>query len=249
MKIAVRKIGPLGTTYGPEFNEEFFDKLWQDMLLSKLDYDDEVIWMDHMPVNVQDFDNMLSDFDAVIGAWIKPNMITEEILNKHPKLRYIGTISHGYSEFDKKACKKHNVTVTNTIFNDDSVAQHAFALLLEICNNVGINNAFYKKEKWESDMPKFNKLYTKQIGLTGKTIGIIGLGNIGVKTAQIAHGFGMSVLACSKSIKNGKIYNNINQTSIDNVLTESDIIFIHCSLNDNTRNLINSTSIRSMKKM
>lgn len=248
MKIAVRKIGPMGTTYGDQFNQDFFNNLWNEELISKLDSNDEVIWFEHMPVTGEAFDELLSDFDAVIGAWIKPGMITEGILSKHPKIKYIGTISHGYSSFDKDACKKYGITVTNAIFNDDAVSQHVFALLLEICNNVGINNSFYKKEKWQSEQPDWNKLYTRQISLSGKIFGIIGLGNIGTKTAQIARGFGMQVLANSRSIKNGEQYQKITQTSFEEVIMKSDVISIHCPLTESTLNLIDKSAIEKMKQ-
>jgi len=247
VKIAVRKFGSVGVTYGPKYDQDFFDSLWKDVLLSKLDLDDEIVWVEHMPVNGSDFDAMLSDFDAVIGAFIKPGMITGEILNNHPNLKYIGTISHGYSAFDKEACRANGVTVTNTIFNDASVAQHTFALLLEICNNVWINNNFYKIDKWKHNNPTLNKLYTRQTELAGKTMGIVGLGNVGVKTARIAHGFGMQVTACSRSEKRGQLYNGIYQTTLKEVLRNSDIISIHCSLNESTKNLIDRAAINSMK--
>lgn len=247
MKIAVRKIGPMGTTYGSQYGKDFFEKVWNDAFLSRLESNDDVVWVDHMPVTGDEFDKLLDHFEAVIGAWIMPNMITEEILTAHPALRYIGTISHGYSPFDKLACKKHNVTVTNTIFNDDSVAQHVFALLLEICNNVGVHNRFYKEGKWNSSTPASNKLYTRQIGLTGKTMGIIGLGNIGLKTARIAEGFGMEVIAYSRNTKIGKEYEGIAQASLDEVLQNSDVLSLHCAFSESTKNLISEKAIDQMK--
>lgn len=247
MKIAVRKIGPMGTTYGPYYGKEFFEKIWSEVFLSHLAPEDEVVWFDHMPINGEDFDKLLDDFEAVIGAWIKPNMITEEILAAHPSLKYVGTVSHGYSPFDKSACQRHNVTVTNTIFNDESVAQHVFALLLEICNNVGIHSAFYKQGKWNNSAPAANKLYTRQFDLAGKTLGIVGLGNIGLKTARIAQGFGMKVIAHSRTIKSGKEYDGISQVSFEEIIRNSDVLSLHCALSDSTENLIDADVIEQMK--
>lgn len=247
MKIAVRKIGPMGNTYGREFDQSFFDRLWKKSLTDRLAEDDEVTWYDFMPTTTDKFDELLADYDAVIGAWIMRDMLTREVIERHPNLKYIGTISHGYSAFDWQACKEHGITVTNTIYNDCAVAQHTIALLLEICNNVGEHNQFYKRDKWVSDSPQKTKHYTRQIELEGKTLGIIGLGNIGLRTAKIAFGLGMKVIANSRTKKSGDEYRFIKQTGIDELFRQSDVIAVHCPLTEQTRHIINAESIERMK--
>ena len=247
MKIGVRKVGPLGHLYDDKYDSRFFESLWKNHLLLKLSPDDEVVWFDRMPVEPEGFDFALGDLEAVIGAWIFDNMITDEMLSKHPNLKYIGTISHGYSEFDKIACRNHGVTVTNTHFNDYAVAQHTMALLLEITNNIGINSEYYKDLKWEDSGMANNKLFTRQTELQNKTFGIIGLGSIGLLVAKMAAGFGMKVMSYSKHYKGGNEYSFIRQVELNTLLQSSDIISLHCSSNKDTQKIINERSIKLMK--
>lgn len=246
MKIAVRKIGPLGSLYNDKYDQNYYDELWKECLLDKLEPGDEVTWMTRMPTDKEGFDIVLDDYDAVIGAWIFDNMITEEMLSKHPNIKYIGTISHGYSEFDKNACKKHGVTVTNTHFNDYAVAQHTMALLLEITTNIGENSLYYKKGKW-GEKNNCNKLFTRQMELENLTFGIIGLGSIGYLTAKMANGFGMKVQSYSRHTKQGEKYAFINQVDMKTLLQTSDIISIHCPATLETKDLINSATLDMMK--
>lgn len=247
MKIGIRRVGPLGALYNDKYDTAFFEKLWHEHLIERLKTEDEVIWFEKMPVDAEGFDRVLGDLDAVIGAWIFDNMITDEMLTKHPQIKYIGTISHGYSEFDKEACRKHGVTVTNTHFNDYAVAQHTMGLLLEIALHIGANSTFYKKTKWEHQSEGNNKFFTKQMELQGKTIGIVGLGNIGLNTAKMAAGFGMKVQAYDKKHKEGEEYSFLNQVDFNTLLSTSDIISLHCPATKETRHLINRDSIQKMK--
>ena len=247
MKIGVRRIGPLGNLYNDIYGKEFYDKLWEQALVQKLGNHDEVVWFDRMPIDSTGFDQVLDDFDALIGAWIFDGMVTEEILAKHPKLKYIGTISHGYGEIDKAACLRHGVTITNTYFNDYAVAQHTMALLLEIVSHVGENSEYYKIAKWETPELSKNKLFTRQMELDGKVFGIIGLGSIGFRVAKMARGFGMKVQAYSKHRKDGDEYSFIRQVDFETLLATSDIISLHCASNSETKGMINSKSIKTMK--
>lgn len=247
MKIAVRKVGTLCEIYNDHYDQLYFENLWKEHFINLLNDDDEVTWFEHMPVDSHGFDQLLSDYDAIIGAWIMDNMITEEILSRHNSLKYISTISHGYSSFDKEACKKRNIIVTNTHFSNNSVAQHAFALLLEICNNIGKNNDYYKCGKWLATENPNNKLFTQQIELQDKTIGIIGLGSIGYIMAKMAAGFGMKVIAYSKHLKLGENYKFIKQVDLQTLLKESDIISIHCPSTEDSIGMINENTINQMK--
>ncbi len=189
---------------------------------------------------------IVGDADAVLGVWIEDGLISEELLSACPNLKYIATGAHGFGKIDYAATKRHGVTVTNTLYGDVTIAQYAMGLLLDICHNISIHSEYYKKQKWEDESEK--RIITPQVELYEKTIGIIGLGNIGYRVAQMAHGFGMKVISYSRTKKEGEKYDFIEQVDLETVLTTSDVISIHCPLTDTTKNLINKETINKMKQ-
>lgn len=246
MKIGVPKPNSMGGAYGAEYDDAFFEKLWKESLYDKLSEDDELVPLDFM--QMRDIDKAVEDLDAIIGVWITDDMVSEEFLTKHPKLKYMSTLSHGFGRIDKEACKKHGFTVTNTVYGDVTIAQFAMALLLDICHDIHTNDEYYRKEKWlpENKGTRFLAL-TRQIELYEKTFGIIGLGNIGLCVARMAAGFGMKVIAYSRHKKEGPEYDFIEQVSLDEIYERSDVISIHCPLTDETRNLVDHDAFEKMK--
>ncbi len=245
MKIAVF-MGGEANMYGGMYTQEYFNNIWKESLLDK-DCVDEVVVLSF--ADAKKLDEKLDGVEALIGAWITDDMICEEFLAKHPKLKYISTTSHGFGRIDKEACKRHGVTVTNTIYGDVTIAQYAFGLLLDICHNVSANDHHYRVEKWlpENKGKRILTVGGPQIELYGKTFGIIGLGNIGLWAARMAAGFGMKVKAFNRSRKEGEQYNFIEQVSLDELLSTSDVISIHCPLTDETRNLVDRAAFEKMK--
>ena len=146
-----------------------------------------------------------------------------------------------------KAASKRGIVVTNIpAYSTDSVAQMTFAHILNVTNHVDHYARASRDGEW-SRCPDFCYWDKPLVELAGKTIGIIGLGNIGMKVANIALNFGMNVIAyTSKEPK--EIPNGINKASIDNILSDSDIISLHCPLTKQTRELINKDSIAKMKR-
>lgn len=247
MKIGVVKSGSMGGAYGKKYDEAYFERLWQESLTDWLKPGDELVWLDFP--DLRDFDKGAADFDAIIGAWIVDDMISEELLSKHPNLKYVSTLSHGFGRIDTEACHRHGVTVTNTIYGDVTIAQYAMALLLDICHNVGANDQYYKHDRWLPENRSRRMLaLTPQIELYEKTFGIIGLGNIGYCAAKMAAGFGMKVIAYSRHKKQGGKYDFIEQVSLDELLEQSDVISIHCPLTEETRNLIDREAFGKMKE-
>lgn len=190
-----------------------------------------------------------SDAEAVIGLFIKDNVITREFLNEHPKLKYLSTLAHGFGKYDYEATKERNLILTNTIYGDSTIAEYGFALLLDICHNIEIHNNYIKNVYLNdtSKNKKYTKTFTRQIELYGKTMGIWGLGNIGYCTAKIAHGFGMRVISYSRHKKTGEQYDFIEQVSLDELLEQSDVISLNTPLTANTENMVNKEVINKMK--
>ena len=188
---------------------------WQDMAeqwkceLGK--YPDEIgayrILLMKGSLQADSFREEIGDADAVLGPGIHPGLVNETFFRLHPNVKYIATLDHGYREFDRDITKKYGVTVTNTIYGDRTIAQYAMALLLNICHDVSRNSHFTKKEYWEkrsrSEDVNYFSVMTPQIELFGKTLGIVGLGKIGSRMAEMALGMGMKVIACRRTGKSG----------------------------------------------
>lgn len=171
----------------------------------------------------------------------------EDTIAKLKNVKYIGVLATGYNVVDLKAASKRGIVVTNIpAYSTDSVAQMTFAHILNVTNHVDHYARASRDGEW-SRCPDFCYWDKPLVELAGKTIGIIGLGNIGMKVANIALNFGMNVIAyTSKKLK--EIPNGINKASIDNILSDSDIISLHCPLTKQTRELINKDSIAKMKR-
>ncbi len=194
--------------------------------------------------------NLLIDVDAeaVLGVWITKNFLNEAFFQSHPKIKYLAGLAHGYEEIDFEMTRKYGVTITNTAYGANTIAEYTFALLLDICHNIERQNRYVKEHKWwESDAPQYMYATEKQLELYGLTMGIIGLGKIGYCTAKIAEGFGMKVVAYDKYPKSGSEYNFIEQVSLDELYAKADVISIHSPLTTQSKGMINKESISKMK--
>lgn len=172
--------------------------------------------------------------------------LNAETLSKLPQLKYIGVLATGYNIVDIHAAKKLGIVVTNIpSYSTNSVAQTVFAHLLNITTHVGYHAEQVRNGRWTRnrdfcfwDMPL--------IELHGLTMGIVGLGNTGMAVANLAHAFGMKVIA-ETSKKQSDLPNNICKMSRENMFRESDVLSLHCPLNDDTRNLVNAERLALMK--
>lgn len=173
---------------------------------------------------------------TVLDAWI---------LKKLPQLKFIGILATGYNVVDIKQAMKQNIIVTNVpAYSSDSVAQMVFAHILTYTNNVAGHSDSVKSGKWTNNKD-FCYWETPQVELKNKNIGVIGLGNIGIRVAQIAIAFGMKVYAYT-SKKNFK--EEIQPVSIETLFKISDILTLHCPLTEDTKEIINAGNLSIMKK-
>ena len=174
-------------------------------------------------------------------------MIGRTEIEQLPHLRYIGVLATGYNVVDIMAAHEHGIIVTNVpAYSTESVAQMVFAHLLTVTNRIEHYAIQNRAGRW-SNNPDFSYSDTVLTELAGKTIGIVGLGNIGSRVAQIALAFGMKVKAfTSKSAD--LLPDGIQKTDMQELISTSDILSMHCPLTDSTRHLINADTIRLMKK-
>ena len=185
--------------------------------------------------------------DAEIVLENKINM-NRELMDACPNLKYIGEIATGYNNVDTAAAKEKGITVTNIpAYSTASVAQLAFALLLEICHHTAHHNDLVHQGEWCSCPDTMFYDHTWPIiELAGKTLGIIGFGQIGQSVARIAKAFGMKVIAYSRTVREeGKAL--ADYVTLDELLARSDVITLHCPLFPETKGIINKESIAKMK--
>ena len=168
-------------------------------------------------------------------------VLSRELIAGAKKLKYIGVLATGYNVVDVAAAAELGVVVTNIpAYSTDSVAQLVFALLLEICHNVGHHSQAVHAGRWSANQD-FCFWDTPLIELAGKTMGIVGYGRIGHKVAEIARCFGMNVIAWTRTPRDPEC------VSLDELLERSDVISLHCPLFPETKNLINRDTIAKMK--
>jgi glycerate dehydrogenase len=183
------------------------------------------------------------DADMVL---INKIMMTEEVMQQLPRLKYIGVLATGYNVVDIDAASRHGIVVTNIpAYSTDSVAQTTFALLLAITNRVEHYANENRNGRWSRN-PDFCYWDTPLVELAGKTIGIVGLGNIGMRVATIAKDFGMDVFALT-SKNSTDLPPGIQKTTLEGLLAVSDVLSLHCPLTEQTNRLINRNTIAKMK--
>ena len=174
-------------------------------------------------------------------------VIDRKIMTSCPTLKYVGVLATGYNVVDIAAAHELGITVTNIpAYSTDSVAQMVFAHILNITNDIAQYAAEAKIGNWSAN-PDFCYWNKPIIELANKTLGIVGLGNIGMAVARIALAFGMKVLAAT-SKPQSTLPDGITAGTVQDVLKNADIISLHCPLTDNTREMINSESIKTMKR-
>lgn len=166
--------------------------------------------------------------------------ITKETMQSLPHLRYIGVLATGYNVVDTAYAKEAGIVVTNIpSYSTQSVAQHVFALILEIASRVGEHDASVKNGMWQNN-PDFSYCLRPLTELSGKTIGIIGHGAIGSRVDEIARAFGMNVIAYSPS--------KCEKSVLEDLYRYSDIITLNCPLTKSNAGMINHETISLMKK-
>lgn len=175
-------------------------------------------------------------------------VLSADILEKLPKLRYISTLATGYNVIDTEYARKKGITVSNIpAYSTDGVAQLVFALILELTNHVALHNDSVKKGDW-CKSEHFCYWKTPITEIANKTLGIIGFGKIGSAVAQIANAFGMKVIAYSPNTKSYNGFGSVDFVSLDEVKKQSDIISLHCPLTKQTENLVDYSFLSEMKK-
>ncbi len=186
-----------------------------------------------------ELDSHISDSDVIVVNKVK---ITSDSINNAPNLKLICVFATGYDNIDIVSAKEKGIAVCNVpAYSTDSVALITAATVLSLCTHIHEYNDYVKSGSYtKSGVP--NLLTPVYHELTGKKWGIIGYGNIGRAVAKIANAFGAVVLVNKRTP-----CPDANCVDIETLCKESDIITIHCPLNEETRDLINQQTISLMK--
>ena len=173
-------------------------------------------------------------------------VFNKKTLVELPRLKYIGVLATGYNVVDVDTASDLDIVVTNIpSYSTDSVVQMTFAHILAMTNRVEHYTLQNRNSRWSYN-PDFVYWDTPLIELAGKTMGIVGLGNIGMKVALLARCFGMEVFAFTSKASSA-LPEGIQKTTFEGLLSVSDILSLHCPLNRSTREIINATTLAKMK--
>lgn len=194
-----------------------------------------------VPLNARNV-NKVKDAEILISFIYSE--LNSQNLSKLPKLKLIATMSTGFDHIDLEFCRNKGIKVCNVPFyGENTVAEHAFALILALSRN--LYNSIEKARKED-----FSLKGLKGFDLKGKTLGVIGVGHIGEHVIKIAKGFEMKAIGYSRH-KDKKLSKKLGfkwASSLENLLKNSDIITIHVPLNKGTEHLINMGNVKKIKK-
>lgn len=172
-------------------------------------------------------------------------ILSQQILQQLPKLQYIGVLATGYNVVDIAQARRQGIMVTNAPdYATESVTQAVFAFLLEMTNQVGDYNRQVHAGVWSKSLD-FCFRDKPLIELSNLTLGIIGLGSIGKRVAQVAQAFNMQVMVNTRTVPADR---QLAFVDLKTLFTESDVISLHCPLTPQTTELINSDTLSLMKK-
>jgi len=218
----------------------FFEaKPWEQEYIKNQLKDIDVVFFDQK-LSVENAD--LAKDAQVISGFVD-SQISKEMLAKLPNLKMIATRSTGFDHIDMQACKEKNIIVCNVPFyGENTVAEHTFALILDLSRKIHESIEQVKKEGFSiGGLMGFD--------LMGKTLGIVGTGHIGMHVARIAKGFEMNVVAFdAKPDKKLAKKLGFAYVTLEDLLKNSDIITLHLPLNAHTEHIINSSNAKLIKK-
>ncbi len=193
-----------------------------------------------LPRSEKELINRLEDAEIAIVGW---SIVSSEVINKLTHLKMISIWATGYDSVDTGTAKNHGISVTNVPgYASEAVAEHVFALLLSFTRKIPAADRYVK-------MGKFDWKEFTGFELAGKTIGIIGMGSIGIRVAEIAGCFGLNVISFKAHPNKEKARKfEIRFLCLDDVLSQSDFLTIHVPLTAETEKMISYRELSKMKK-
>ena len=175
------------------------------------------------------------------------SLVPRETIDKLPQLRYISVLATGYNIVDVAAARERNIPVSNVpVYGTDSVAQYVFALLLELCHHVGRHDKVVQSGEWETS-GTWSLFKTPLIELVSKTMAVVGFGRIGRRVGELAHAFGMHVLAVDIREENPPGYRPFEFVPLQEAFRRADVVSLNCSLTAQNEGMVNKSLLDAMK--
>ena len=188
-------------------------------------------------------DKVLERAKEASAIYTNKVVITDEIMEALPKLKFIGVLATGYNNVDIEAARRRGIAVCNVpAYSTESVAQVVFAHLLNIVNGIADYATSVNNGEW-SENRDFSYRLRPFAELSGMTMGIIGMGNIGRRVAEIARAFGMKVITNSRR----ELPEGVRRVELEDLFRESDVISLNSALTPATKNIINREALAIMK--
>jgi len=167
-------------------------------------------------------------------------------LEQLPRLQFICVTATGYNNIDTEAARERGILVSNAVgYSTDSVAQHVFALLLELTNQVALHHQSVQSRQW-SRQTDFSYHLKPVIELAGKTFGVYGFGRIGQRAGELAQAFGMRVIAVHKHPERDA-RPGVQFVDLPTLFSTSDVVSLHAPLNDQNAGIVNAERLASMR--
>lgn len=186
----------------------------------------------------------IGDAEIII---INKTFITKEVIESCKSLKYIGIFATGYNMVDLEACRERKIVVSNVPgYSTESVAQLVMSFLLNFSFQIGLHNDFVHEDGWKEN-DTFCYYDPRIFELKGKTLGIVGFGNIGKQVAKLAQAFDMNILVYSRTEYKEYESESLKFVSMEDLLKNSDIITLHIPLFPETKELIGKAAIDKMK--
>lgn len=177
----------------------------------------------------------------IISIFIYTNL-NKELIDKLPNLKFVATRSTGFDHIDIDYCKQKGIVVSNVpTYGAHTVAEHTFALILAISRKLVASVEQAKKGDFSSEN-------LQGFDLAGKTLGVVGTGNIGKNVAEIALSFDMNILAFSRTVSNELVSKGVKYVTLDELLANSDIVTLHLPHTKETEHIVNLSNIEKFKK-
>lgn len=175
------------------------------------------------------------------------SLLDANVLSQAPNVKYIGLFATGYNNVDIDYCTANGIWVCNAgNYSTNAVAQHTFALILNHYSQISNYHKFVETDGWKQSTT-FSPFVFPTAELAGRTIGLIGYGNIAKAVAKIALAFEMQVLVYTRTPKPDTLLDASHFVSLDTLLTTSDIVSVHCPLNTASHHMFCTETFSKMK--
>ncbi len=207
-------------------------------------------WSRGFNATVSEYVRLCDGADAIIGARLEGIAITGDILSRFPDLRVYCRYNIGYDDIDIRAATELGIMVTNSPVESNwgAVAENTFGFMIALLKNLRARDRHVKEGGWRDDEPGADYVGRRHDGYPGLCVGIVGLGRVGSRLADLLQPWRVRILAHDPYVDLAKfVHHNVARTDLEDLLRQSDVVTLHCELNPETHHLIGERELGLMK--